>query len=45
MPITGKEAVISATIPAIRADGKLTIGAKKTLIATVREFYRSKGGR
>ncbi len=42
---TGKEAVISDTIPAIRADGKLTIEAKKAMIATVREFYRSKEGR
>jgi len=42
--ITGKEAVISDTIPAIRADGKLTVEAKKALIATVREFYRSKEG-
>ena len=42
--ITGNEGVISDTIPAIRADGKLTVEAKKALIATVREFYRSKEG-
>jgi len=43
--ITGKEAVISGCLPAIRADEKLTVEAKKALIASVREFYRSKEGR
>ena len=43
--ITGKEAVISGCIPAIRADEKLTVEAKKALITIVREFYRSKEGR
>ena len=43
--ITGKESAIPDTIPAIRADTKLTIEAKKALLATVREFYRSKEGR
>ena len=42
--ITGNEVVISDTIPAIKADGKLTVEAKRALIATVREFYRSKEG-
>ncbi len=42
--ITGNEAVISDTIPAIKSDGKLTVEAKRALIATVREFYRSKEG-
>jgi transcriptional regulator with XRE-family HTH domain len=42
--ITGNEAVISDTIPAIKTDRKLTVEAKRALIATVREFYRSKEG-
>ena len=42
--ITGKDPAISDTIPAIMADTKLTTEAKKALIATVREFYRSKEG-
>lgn len=40
--ITGKETTIASTIPAIRGDEKLTVEAKKALIATVREFYRGK---
>lgn len=41
--VTGKEPVITDTIPAIRADPKLTAEAKKALIATVRELYRCHG--
>ena len=43
--ITGKESATSDAISAIKADPELTAEAKKALMATVREFYRSQEGR
>ena len=37
--VSGKEGIITDTIPAIKADKRLKIKAKKALIAMVEEFY------
>jgi len=41
--LTGKEGVITDTIPAIKADKKLKLEAKKALIALVRSLHDSAG--
>jgi transcriptional regulator with XRE-family HTH domain len=38
--ITGEESIITEIIPAIKADKKLSLKAKNTLIALVEEFYK-----
>jgi len=40
---TGKEGVIVDTIPAIKADKKLTLESKKALVSLVEELYRAHG--
>ena len=42
--ITGKEGVITETIPAIKADKKLPLKAKKALTALVEELYKAHNG-
>lgn len=37
--VAGKQGVIVDTIPAIKADKKLTLKSKKTLVALVEELY------
>ena len=37
--MTGREGVVTQTIPAIKADKRLTLTAKKALIALVEELY------
>lgn len=37
--VTGKEGVITDTIPAIKADKRLSTDVKKALIVTIRELY------
>lgn len=37
--VTGKEGVITDTIPAIKADKRLSTDVKKALIITIRELY------
>ena len=37
--VTGKEGIITDTIPAIKADKRLSIDVKKALITTIRELY------
>jgi len=37
--ISGKEGIITESIPAIRADKKLNLKTKKALIAIIEEFY------
>jgi len=39
--LTGKEGVITDTIPAIKADKKLSLKAKKALVSLVEELYQS----
>ena len=39
--VTGKEGVITDTIPAIKADKTLTLEVKKALIALVREWRKA----
>jgi len=39
---TGKEGVIVDTIPAIKADKKLSLKSKKALLSLVEELYRSR---
>jgi transcriptional regulator with XRE-family HTH domain len=39
--ISGQESIVSDTIPAIKADKRLSIKAKKALISLVEEFYSS----
>jgi len=41
--VSGKEGIITDTIPAIKADKRLKIKAKKALIAMVEEFYAAGG--
>lgn len=41
--VVGKEGVITDTIPAIRADKKLTLEAKKSLINLVKALHDSAG--
>ena len=41
--ITGKDSVISETIPAIKADKNLSLKAKKALVALVEELYAARG--
>ena len=40
--VTGKEGVITDTIPAIRADKKLNIEMKRALITLIRALYTEK---
>lgn len=40
--ITGEDSMVVETIPAIKADKKLSLKAKNTLIALVEEFYGDK---
>ena len=37
--VSGQEGIITETIPAIKADKRLSLKAKKALIALVEEFY------
>jgi len=37
--VTGKESVITDTIPAIKADKRLSTDVKNALITTIRELY------
>jgi transcriptional regulator with XRE-family HTH domain len=37
--ISGKEGIITESIPAIKADKKLNLKTKKALIALIEEFY------
>ena len=37
--VTGKEGVIIDTIPAIKADKKLTLETKKSLVTLIKELY------
>jgi len=39
--VTGKEGIITETIPAIKADKKLRLKSKKALIAMVEELYEA----
>jgi len=39
--LTGKESVITDTIPSIKADKRLTLKAKKALVSLVEELYQS----
>ena len=39
--VTGKEGVITDPIPAIKADRKLNLKAKKALIALIQELYQA----
>jgi transcriptional regulator with XRE-family HTH domain len=39
--VTGKEGVITDPIPAIKADKKLNLKAKKALIALIQELYQT----
>ncbi len=41
--ITGKEGVIVDTIPAIKADKKLSLESKKALVTLVQELYSVRG--
>lgn len=41
--ITGKEGVITETIPAIKADKKLSLQSKRALVGLVEEVYRAHG--
>ena len=41
--ITGKEGVITETIPAIKADKKLSLQSKKALVDLVEELHRAYG--
>ena len=41
--VVGKEGIITDTIPAIRADKKLNLGAKKALISLVQALHDSVG--
>jgi len=41
--VTGKEGVITDTIPAIKADNKLKLEVKRALIALVEALYESAG--
>lgn len=38
---TGKEGIITETIPAIKADKRLNLKAKKSLISLVEELYKA----
>ena len=38
--ITGKEGIIVSTIPAIKADKKLSLRSKKALVSLVEELYK-----
>jgi len=40
---TGKEGVIVDTIPAIKADKKLSLESKKALVSLVEELYKVRG--
>jgi hypothetical protein len=40
---TGKEGVVTDTIPAIKADKKLSLKSKKALVALVEELYAANG--
>jgi transcriptional regulator with XRE-family HTH domain len=42
--VTGKEGVITDTIPAIKADKRLRTEVKKALITTIRALYGEKSG-
>ncbi len=41
--VAGKEGVIVDTIPAIKADKKLSLGSKKALVTLVQELYSIRG--
>ena len=41
--VTGKEGVIVDTIPAIKADKKLSLESKKALVTLVQELYSIRG--
>ena len=41
--VTGKEGVIVDTIPAIKADKKLSLESKKALVTLVQELYSVRG--
>lgn len=41
--MTGKESVITDTIPAIKGDKKLKLKAKKALIALIQELHEATG--
>jgi transcriptional regulator with XRE-family HTH domain len=41
--VTGKESVITDTIPAIKGDRKLKLKAKKALTALIQELYEASG--
>ncbi|RLC62152.1 MAG: hypothetical protein DRI01_07365 [Chloroflexi bacterium] len=41
--VTGKESVITDTIPAIKGDKKLKLKAKKALTALIQELYEATG--
>ena len=41
--VTGKESVITDTIPAIKGDKKLKLKAKKALAALIQELYEATG--
>jgi len=40
--VSGKEGIITDTIPAIKADKRLSTDVKKALITTIRELYGEK---
>jgi len=42
--VTGKESVIVDSIPAIKADKKLSLETKKALVALVKELHEIHGG-
>ena len=39
--VTGKEGVITETIPAIKADKKLSLESKQALVGLIKELYRA----
>ena len=41
--VTGKEGIITDTIPAIRADKKINLEVKRALITLIREIYSKIG--
>jgi len=43
--VTGKESVITDTIPAIKGDKKLKLKAKKALTALIQELYEATGSK
>lgn len=41
--LTGEQILINETIPAIKADGRLSLRSKKAIITLIEEFYTRNG--